>query len=104
MSSAVARSCSAAAHAQGKVGRVHHRGTGVFKEPAQPHDRHALSQPSSSPEPLPDVLEVTAFTRRQQLMGIPPQDAADPRCAISPGEHPDGNMGKDLLANFLRMQ
>jgi hypothetical protein len=72
----------------GKVSPVHHKGVGVFKglpSPMTATRYHSLIVA----EPLPDVLEVTAFTADGELMGHPPQDAAHSRRPVSPGEHPD---------------
>jgi len=85
----------------GKVSPVHHKGTGVFKglpSPMTATRYHSLIVA----EPLPDVLEVTAFTADGELMGI--RHKTLPIHGVQ--FHPESILtehGKDLLANFLRM-
>lgn len=85
----------------GKVSPVHHKGTGVFKglpSPMTATRYHSLIVA----EPLPEVLEVTAFTSDGELMGI--RHKTLPIHGVQ--FHPESILtehGKDLLANFLRM-
>jgi anthranilate synthase/aminodeoxychorismate synthase-like glutamine amidotransferase len=85
----------------GKVSPVHHKGTGVFKglpSPMTATRYHSLIVA----EPLPDVLEVTAFTSDGELMGI--RHKTLPIHGVQ--FHPESILtehGKDLLANFLKM-
>ncbi|MFZ1768870.1 MAG: aminodeoxychorismate/anthranilate synthase component II [Caldilinea sp.] len=85
----------------GKVSPVHHKGVGVFKSLPSPMIAtryHSLIVA----EPLPEVLEVTAFTSDGELMGI--RHKTLPIHGVQ--FHPESILtehGKDLLANFLRM-
>lgn len=85
----------------GKVSPVHHKGVGVFKGIPSPFTAtryHSLIVA----EPLPDVLEVTAFTSDGELMGI--RHKTLPIHGVQ--FHPESILtehGKELLANFLRM-
>ncbi|MBE2240016.1 MAG: gamma-glutamyl-gamma-aminobutyrate hydrolase family protein, partial [Caldilineaceae bacterium] len=77
------------------------KGTGVFKglpSPMTATRYHSLIVA----EPLPEVLEVTAFTSDGELMGI--RHKTLPIHGVQ--FHPESILtehGKDLLANFLRM-
>jgi anthranilate synthase/aminodeoxychorismate synthase-like glutamine amidotransferase len=85
----------------GKVSPVLHTGKGVFKglpSPLNATRYHSLIVA----EPLPDCLEVTAFTSEGELMGL--RHKALPIHGVQ--FHPESILtehGKDLLANFLRM-
>ena len=72
----------------GKVSPVHHKGIGVFKGLPSPFTAtryHSLIVD----EPLPDVLEATAFTTDGELMGLRHKTLPDLRRPVPPGEHPD---------------
>jgi len=85
----------------GKVSPVLHTGKGVFKglpSPLNATRYHSLIVA----EPLPDCLEVTAFTADGELMGL--RHKTLPLHGVQ--FHPESILtehGKDLLANFLRM-
>jgi anthranilate synthase component 2 len=85
----------------GKVSPVLHMGKGVFKglpSPLNATRYHSLIVA----EPLPDCLEVTAFTSEGELMGL--RHKTLPIHGVQ--FHPESILtehGKDLLANFLRM-
>ncbi len=85
----------------GKVSPVLHTGKGVFKglpSPLNATRYHSLIVD----EPLPDCLEVTAFTAEGELMGL--RHKTLPLYGVQ--FHPESILtehGKDLLANFLRM-
>jgi anthranilate synthase/aminodeoxychorismate synthase-like glutamine amidotransferase len=85
----------------GKVSPVLHVGKGVFKglpSPLNATRYHSLIVA----EPLPDCLEVTAFTAEGELMGL--RHKTLPVHGVQ--FHPESILtehGKDLLANFLRM-
>ncbi len=85
----------------GKVSPVHHKGTGVFKGLPSPMictRYHSLIVA----EPLPDVLEATAFTVDGELMGL--RHKTLPIHGVQ--FHPESILtehGKELLANFLKM-
>lgn len=85
----------------GKVSPVHHTGKGLFKglpSPLTATRYHSLIVA----EPLPECLEITAFTSDGELMGI--RHKTLPIHGVQ--FHPESILtehGKDLLANFLRM-
>lgn len=86
----------------GKVSPVHHKGEGVFKDVPTPFMAtryHSLIVD----EPLPDVLEATAFTCEGELMGL--RHRTYPIVGVQ--FHPESILteyGKKILANFLRME
>jgi anthranilate synthase component 2 len=85
----------------GKVSPVHHTGKGVFKGIPSPFTAtryHSLIVA----EPLPECLEITAFTADGELMGI--HHKTLPIHGVQ--FHPESILtehGKELLANFLKM-
>ena len=85
----------------GKVSPVLHTGKGVFRglpSPLNATRYHSLIVA----EPLPECLEVTAFTADGELMGL--RHKTLPIHGVQ--FHPESILtehGKDLLANFLRM-
>jgi anthranilate synthase/aminodeoxychorismate synthase-like glutamine amidotransferase len=85
----------------GKVSPVLHTGKGVFRglpSPLNATRYHSLIVA----EPLPDCLEITAFTSEGELMGL--RHKTLPIHGVQ--FHPESILtehGKELLANFLRM-
>ena len=85
----------------GKVSPVHHTGKGGFKGLPSPFTAtryHSLIVA----EPLPECLEITAFTADGELMGI--RHKTLPIHGVQ--FHPESILtehGKELLANFLKM-
>jgi anthranilate synthase/aminodeoxychorismate synthase-like glutamine amidotransferase len=85
----------------GKVSPVLHTGKGVFKGLPSPLNATRYHSLIVS-EPLPDCLEVTAFTAEGELMGL--RHKTLPIHGVQ--FHPESILtehGKDLLANFLKM-
>ena len=84
----------------GKVSPVHHKGTGVFKGLPSPFTAtryHSLIVE----EPLPAVLEATAFTTEGELMGLRHRDY--PIFGVQ--FHPESILteyGREMLGNFLK--
>jgi anthranilate synthase component 2 len=85
----------------GKVSRIHHRGTGVFRGLPTPFDATRYHSLAIERESCPDVLEVTAWTEDGEIMGV--------RHRTLPIEgvqfHPESILtehGHALLANFLK--
>ena len=80
---------------------MHHTGKGVFKGIPSPFTAtryHSLIVA----EPLPECLEVTAFTADGELMGV--RHNTLPIHGVQ--FHPESILtehGKELLANFLKM-
>lgn len=85
----------------GKVSPVHHKGVGIFKGLPSPFTAtryHSLIVE----EPVPDVLEVTAFTTEGEVMGV--QHKTLPIYGVQ--FHPESILteyGKEMLANFLKL-
>jgi anthranilate synthase/aminodeoxychorismate synthase-like glutamine amidotransferase len=83
----------------GKTSRVYHNGKGVFAgvpSPFQATRYHSLIVE----EPIPDCLEVTAFTRDGEVMGVKHKDYP----TIGVQFHPESILtehGKRILQNFL---
>ncbi len=86
----------------GKVSPVYHKGIGLF---------HGLPSPFNATryhsliveEPLPSVLEVTAFTTEGEVMGL--QHRTLPIYGVQ--FHPESILtehGKQILANFLKVE
>ena len=85
----------------GKVSPVHHTGKGVFKDLPSPLTAtryHSLIVE----EPLPDVLEATAFTTEGELMGL--RHKTLPIFGVQ--FHPESILteyGREMLGNFLKI-
>jgi anthranilate synthase/aminodeoxychorismate synthase-like glutamine amidotransferase len=83
----------------GKTSRVYHNGKGVFSgvpSPFQATRYHSLIVE----EPIPDCLEVTAFTRDGEVMGVKHKDFP----TVGVQFHPESILtehGKRILQNFL---
>jgi anthranilate synthase/aminodeoxychorismate synthase-like glutamine amidotransferase len=83
----------------GKTSNVYHNGKGVFNgvpSPFQATRYHSLIVE----EPLPDSLEVTAFTRDGEIMGLRHQEFP----VVGVQFHPESILtehGKKILRNFL---
>ena len=86
----------------GKVSPVHHTGKGIFKglpSPLTATRYHSLIVE----EPLPDVLEATAFTTDGELMGL--QHKSLPIYGVQ--FHPESILtehGREMLGNFLKIK
>jgi anthranilate synthase/aminodeoxychorismate synthase-like glutamine amidotransferase len=85
----------------GKTSRIHHHGTHLFAGVTSPFEAtryHSLIVE----EPLPDCLEMTAFTSEGEVMGLRHRDY--PTFGVQ--FHPESILtahGKDILQNFLDM-
>ena len=83
----------------GKTSMIYHNGKGLFNELPNPFEAtryHSLIVE----EPVPSVLEVTAFTKEGELMGL--RHRTQPTYGVQ--FHPESILtkhGKLLLANFL---
>ncbi|WP_420632333.1 anthranilate synthase component II [Candidatus Leptofilum sp.] len=83
----------------GKVSKVYHNGAGVFSGVPSPFNAtryHSLIVE----EPIPDDLEVTAFTSQGEVMGV--RHKAFPTVGVQ--FHPESILtehGKRILQNFL---
>ncbi len=85
----------------GKTSMIYHNNRDLFKELPNPFEAtryHSLIVE----EPLPSALEVTAFTKEGELMGL--RHKTHPTFGVQ--FHPESVLtrhGKQLLANFLAM-
>ncbi len=86
----------------GKVSPVNHQGTGIFQGLPTPFTAtryHSLIVE----EPLPDLLEATAYTPEGELMGL--RHKQHPIFGVQ--FHPESILteyGHEMLANFLRIE
>jgi anthranilate synthase component 2 len=84
----------------GKTSEIHHDGRGLFRGLPQPFlatRYHSLAVERAS---LPDVLEVSAWTEDDEIMGLRHRE----RAVVGMQFHPESiltSVGKDLLRNFL---
>ena len=85
----------------GKTSMIYHNGKHLFNELPNPFEAtryHSLIVE----EPLPSVLEVTAFTKEGELMGL--RHRTHPTYGVQ--FHPESILtrhGKQILANFLAL-
>jgi anthranilate synthase component II len=85
----------------GKTSMIHHNGRDLFANLPNPFEAtryHSLIVQ----EPVPDALEVTAFTKEGELMGV--RHRQHPTFGVQ--FHPESILtshGKQLLGNFLAM-
>lgn len=94
------RICSAKALMHGKVSRIHHRNTGVFRGLPSPLEAARYHSLAVDPGSLPDCLDVTAWADDGEIMGV--------RHKRFPVEgvqfHPESiltQFGRQALSNFL---
>jgi len=86
----------------GKTSRIHHNGTGIFKDIPNPFEAtryHSLIIDRTS---LPEQLEITAWTNEDEIMGIKHKELAVEGVQF----HPESVLtkhGKDILSNFLKI-
>ena len=86
----------------GKTSRIYHKGTGIFAGIPSPFNAtryHSLIVE----EPLPDSLQVTAFTSQGEIMGL--RHRQYPIVGVQ--FHPESILtehGKKILRNFLEMK
>ena len=87
----------------GKVSRIHHAGTGVFRELPTPYDATRYHSLAIERESCPPELEVTAWTDDGEIMGVRHRTLAVEGVQF----HPESILtehGHALLANFLTMK
>jgi len=87
----------------GKMSKVTHDNKGVFEGLPQPFDAVRYHSLAIVPESLPDVLEVTARSESGIIMGVRHRELTIEGVQF----HPESILtkpGKQLLANFLKMQ
>jgi anthranilate synthase component 2 len=89
----------------GKTSAIHHRGTGVFRDLAQPFTATRYHSLVVDKDTLPDCLEVTAWTEQadgtcEEIMGLRHRELAVEGVQFHP-ESILSQHGHDLLRNFL---
>jgi anthranilate synthase/aminodeoxychorismate synthase-like glutamine amidotransferase len=91
----------------GKVSRIFHDERGLFEGLPNPFDATRYHSLVIEPETRPDVLEITAKTWSDEIMGVRHKGYAGTRAPVEGVQfHPESIMttqGKALLANFLRL-
>jgi len=86
----------------GKVDAIYHTGKGVFKHLPSPLNATRYHSLTIAPETMPDVLEVTATSKDQTIMGL--QHKSLPIHGVQ--FHPESiatEHGHDMLRNFLEI-
>ena len=86
----------------GKTSLIYHDGRGLFVGIPNPFEAIRYHSLAVHHEGLPEELEVTAWTEENIIMGV--RHKADPVEGLQ--FHPESIMtkvGKDILANFLKM-
>ena len=87
----------------GKMSKVTHDNKGVFEGLPQPFEAVRYHSLAIVPESLPDVLEITARSESGIIMGVRHKELTIEGVQF----HPESILtkpGKQLLANFLKMQ
>jgi anthranilate synthase/aminodeoxychorismate synthase-like glutamine amidotransferase len=91
----------------GKVSKVFHDEHGLFAGVSNPFEATRYHSLVIEPQTVPDVLEITAKTWDDEIMGVRHKRWATGRNVVEGVQfHPESIMtpaGKTLLANFLRM-
>lgn len=86
----------------GKVSPIHHTGTGVFEGLPNPFSATRYHSLVARRDSIPDILEVTAWTTEDEVMGLRHRKLPIHGVQFHPesilSEH-----GHDLLRNFLRL-
>jgi len=86
----------------GKVSPIHHNGQGVFEGLPNPFTATRYHSLVAKRDTIPDILEVTAWTAEDEVMGLRHRELPIHGVQFHPesilSEH-----GHDLLRNFLRI-
>jgi len=88
----------------GKTSKIFHHETGLYAGVDNPFIATRYHSLVIAPESMPDTLEVTAKTWEDEIMGVRTRARGVPVEGVQ--FHPESimtTMGKQLLANFLRM-
>jgi anthranilate synthase component 2 len=86
----------------GKSSPIHHTGQGVLEGLPDPFEAIRYHSLAIERDSLPDCLEVTAWTDRGIIMGVRHREYQVEGIQFHP-ESIKTDVGKDILANFLRM-
>ncbi|MFH1458368.1 MAG: aminodeoxychorismate/anthranilate synthase component II [Candidatus Omnitrophota bacterium] len=96
-----ARIVSAKRLMHGKISRIYHNGRNIFKGIANPFEATRYHSLIVERKGLADCLEITAWTREKEIMGL--RHKKYPLWGVQ--FHPESILtkaGLDILANFLR--
>ena len=88
----------------GKTSKIFHDERGLYAGVENPFVATRYHSLVIAPDSMPDALEVTAKTWEDEIMGVRSRRTAAPLEGVQ--FHPESIMtavGKQLLANFLRM-
>ncbi len=86
----------------GKTSKIHHNNKGVFKDLSNPFSATRYHSLIVEKESLPDCLEITAWTKDDEIMGLRHKEFQVEGVQF----HPESILtqeGKKLLNNFLTM-
>lgn len=86
----------------GKVSPIYHHGEGLFENLSAPFDATRYHSLVILPETMPKDLQVTAWTKEGEIMGV--RHVTRPVWGVQ--FHPESILtkeGKSILGNFLRM-
>ncbi len=87
----------------GKTSMIHHDGKTIFKDLPTPFEATRYHSLIIKRETLPDCLEITAWTDRDEIMGVRHKEFLVEGVQF----HPESiltKVGKDLLRNFLKLR
>lgn len=87
----------------GKTSEIHHKGAGVFKDLPTPFSATRYHSLIIEPATLPDDFEVTAWTDKDEIMGIKHKAFSGTGRLEGVQFHPESILtehGKELLKNF----
>ena len=87
----------------GKTSLIHHDGESVFKGLPNPFEATRYHSLLIKKETLPECLEITAWTDRDEIMGVRHKELTVEGVQF----HPESiltTVGKDLLRNFLKLR
>ncbi len=86
----------------GKTSMIHHDGKTIFKNLPNPFEATRYHSLIIKRQTLPDCLEITAWTERDEIMGVRHKEFVVEGVQF----HPESiltKIGKDLLRNFLKL-
>ena len=86
----------------GKVSPIHHNGQGVFEGLPNPFKATRYHSLVAKRDTIPDILEVTAWTAEDEVMGLRHRELPIHGVQFHP-ERILSEHGHDLLRNFLRL-
>ena len=84
----------------GKISLIYHDGQGIYRNLPNPFEATRYHSLIVEPQSIPDVLEVTAHTDQEEIMGIRHREFSVEGVQF----HPESiltHCGKDLLKNFI---